>query len=331
MLVLILLGMLVVALHEIGHTAIGILLGMKLRAFMVGPFQWRIRDGKWEFRFEAKHILVESGATGIVPAVINFPRWAEVCVLLGGVLVNVLTGVGALYLAFTVEPESALQADGFLALFGAWSLAIAAVNLIPFRTGNYSDGAQICQLLVNSAWADLHRAFGIAGATLVTPLRPRDYDIDVITRASRGITQRPHGLVLRLFAYTHFLDKGDLARAGEALKEARSIYNESASNVPADLVAVFVFGSAYIWRNAEYTRAWWTQMEAKKPVRHDSEYWLAAGALHWVEGDLKSANEALEKAGSLAEQLPTAGAYEFQRHCCTLLQYRLQEVAAAHQ
>jgi hypothetical protein len=55
MLVLVLLA--ITTLHELGHAATGLALGMKLRAFLVGPFQWRIRDGKWEFRFNLMGIL----------------------------------------------------------------------------------------------------------------------------------------------------------------------------------------------------------------------------------------------------------------------------------
>jgi len=332
MLVCVLLSGLIITLHEFGHTAVGLALGMKLRAFIVGPFQWRIRDGKWEFQFQPAQILMGGGATGIVPAVVDFPRRASVSMLLGGILVNTLTGMAALWLASGSDPYSSVQAGGFLALFGAWSLIAAAVNLIPFRTqNNYSDGAQIYQLWANNVWADLHRAFGFAGASLVTPVRPRDYDMETIARASRGITHGPHGLILRLLAHSHFLDKGDLSRAGEKLEQAALIYNQSASNVPGELLTVFVVGTAYIWRNADSTRAWWAHLEAKKPVRFNADYWLAASALQWVEGNLTDANESWEKANSLAQKLPPAGAYEFQRYCCSILRHALNEIPVASQ
>jgi hypothetical protein len=323
-----LLGILIVTFHEFGHATVGLALGMKLRAFFVGPFQWCMRDGKWEFRFDPRRILVESGGAGLVPTVMNFPRWAYVCMLLGGVLVNATTGSAALWLALSGEPDSPVQVGGLLALFGALSLVSTTVNLIPFRlqNGNYSDGAEINRLLAENIWADLHRAFGIAGASLVTPLRPRDYDIETITRASRGITQGPHALILRLLAYSYFFDKGDLAGAGEALGQAALIYNESASNIPGELLTVFVFGTAYIWRDAASTRGWWTHMEAKEQVRFNVDYWLASSALRWVEGNTKDANESLDKANVLALQLPKAGAYDFQRRCCSLLRHALHEV-----
>lgn len=321
--------LLIIAAHECGHAAVGLVLGMKLRAFMVGPFQWSIHDGKWRFHFKPSQILAESGGTGIVPAVINFPRWAYVSMLFGGVFVNGVTGAIALWLASTRDHEARLQIDGVLALFGAWSLAVAVTNLVPFRAQNsYSDGAQICQWAANGAWADLHRAFGISGATLVTPLRPRDYDADVISRASQGITEGPYALNLRLLAYWHFLDQGKMSEAGKALANAIEIFNRSASNLPAEFLALFVFGTAYVWRDAEATRAWWKRFQDAKPTRFDTEYWLAASAQSWLDGNLDEANRALSKADLLSQQLPNAGAYEFDRHCCSLLRDALKQVPA---
>jgi hypothetical protein len=67
-------------------------------------------------------------------------------------------------------------------------------------------------------------------------------------------------------------------------------------------------------------------LEAKKPVRLNLDYWLAASALHWIEGDLKTASEAWEKANGLAQGLPKAGSYDFDRDCCQLLRHAIDEV-----
>jgi hypothetical protein len=80
------LGVVIVSLHESGHALVGLLLGMKLRAFLVGPFQWRIRDGKWGFHFEPRQIRVTMGATGIVPTTAGFPDWALLTTSAAGVL-----------------------------------------------------------------------------------------------------------------------------------------------------------------------------------------------------------------------------------------------------
>jgi hypothetical protein len=327
MVVLVLLG--ITTLHELGHAATGLALGMKLRAFLVGPFQWRIRDGKWEFQFNRKEILSAGGATGVVPATADFPRSSYLCMVAAGPFATLLTGTFALWIALAAKGDSPVQAGGHFALFGAWSLVGCAVNLLPLRTKhNYSDGAQIYQLLSDGPWGDYHRVAAVVGSTLVTPLRPRDYDSQAILRAAHSITQGIQGLALRLYAYGYFLDHGRIFEAGEALREAESIYRQSASDIPAELHTEFVFGSAYVRRDAAAAREWWTRMEAKKPTRFNEDYWRAESALHRIEGNLKEANEAWEKANALAQQLPKAGAYEFDRYCCSLLRKALDEASA---
>lgn len=319
----------IVTLHEFGHTATGLALGMKLRAFFVGPFQWRIREGKWSFQFNPAAILSGGGATGVVPTTADFPRWRTLCVVAAGPLATLITGSCALWVAFSAKGGSAAQSSALLSLLGAWSLVLCAVNLAPLRIqgGGYTDGAQIYQLLSDGPWGDFHCVGAVIGSSLVTPLRPRDFDIQAILRAAHSINQGTQGLILRLYSYVYFLDTGKISEAGEALLEAKSIYHQSASDIPAELHTDFVFGNAYVRRDAAAAREWWTRMETKKPNRFNADYWRAAGALHWIEGDLKAANEAWEKSNALAQQLPKAGAYEFERYCCSLLRTALDEAS----
>jgi len=323
-----LIGLLIVFLHESGHTLVGLLVGMKLRAFIVGPFQWRIREGKWEFSFQPRNILATSGVTGIVPTTAHFPRSLQLCMLVAGVLTNTATGVVAL--AFLLSAAAPMQTQGPVALFGVFSVVVAAMNLVPFRIADsYSDGAQIYQLFSKGPWGDFHRVIGLAGAGLVSAVRPRDYDISAIHRAAQNIAQGRQGLLLRLLAYSYFLDCADLEKAGDELAKAGTIYNESASDAPVEFVTAFVFGSAYIWRNADFARGWWAHVETKKPASLNSDYWLAHAALLWIETDLKTASESLEKARMLAQELPAFGAYDFQRYQCTLLNNVLNAATAA--
>jgi len=325
---ILLVALTITTLHELGHTATGLALGMKLRAFAAGPFEWFIREGKWNFQFRPSAILSAGGATGVVPLSPDFPRSRELLMVAAGPFVSLLTGMIALWIALTVKDNSPAQLGGLLALFGAWSLALAVGNLLPFTSGeNYSDGAQIYQRLSNGPWADYHRAMTVVLSSLVTPLRPKDYDIKAILRAADTFTQGKRALLLRLFAYSHFLDCGKLPEAAEALKEAESIYRQSASDIPAELHTAFVFGNAYLRRDAVAAREWWTRMEAKKPTHRNVDYWRAYSALRWLEGDMKEANEAWERSNALAQQLPKAGTYEFDRYCCSILRTALDDAS----
>ena len=212
-----------------------------------------------------------------------------------GPLANLITGVLALGVAFSTDTASTVQAGGLLLFFGVFSLAGFALNLVPFKTkASYSDGARIYQLLSGGAWGDFYRVIAMAGSSVVSALRPRDYDIQIIQRAAAGIKQGPEG-VLRLLASNCDLDRGQMNEAEAALKEASRIYEESASGVRAELLTVFVFGYACLLRDPQEARKWWERMEAKKPVRLNVDYWRAKSALCWIEGNLNEASEAWEK------------------------------------
>src|SRR5260370_12806670 len=115
-------------LHELGHAGIVMAIGMKLRAYVAGPFQWRIHDGKWEFQFNPMGILAAEGATGVVPATADFPRRNFLCMVAAGPFAHFLIGIIALRIAFAAASDSPLQARGLLSLFSAWSLAPGPIN-----------------------------------------------------------------------------------------------------------------------------------------------------------------------------------------------------------
>jgi hypothetical protein len=321
-------GFLQVLVHELGHTLTGVLLGMKLRMFLAGPFLFQKQEGKWEFKFELGGILGDTGGTGVVPTSPNHPLWHDVCVTLAGPLTNLVLGLAALGIAFAAEPESSLQLAGFTALFGAFNLVTFVTNLIPLRVGtHYSDGARIYQLISRGPWADFHRVVWSVGSSVVTPLRPRDWDLEAMTRASNGIRTGAHGLILRLWIHTYHMDWGRFEEARIALNDAEHVYHESASDIRVELYTIFVFGAAYATRDAVATREWWNRMQAKKPTRFNVDYWRAKSAWHWMEGSFGEAKECLEKSEKLATQLPHAGVYEFDRYCCNLLRGALDESA----
>jgi hypothetical protein len=193
--------LLTTTLHEIGHTAVGLAVGMKLRAFIVGPFQWRVRGGRWAFKFLPGKVLSGGGAAGLVPTRTGQSRWNEIGMIAGGPLASLVTGLTFGALALIAPGHSYEGAWRFFALTSTIALLDFVVNLIPLRPeGLYSDGARIYQLMKGGAWADLHRALSVVASTAVTPLRPRDYDMDAILRAQQSFTTGRHGMLLRLFA-----------------------------------------------------------------------------------------------------------------------------------
>jgi hypothetical protein len=321
LILLLLLEILMVAVHEFGHAAAAAALGMKLRAVIVGPLQCCLREGRWEFRFVLAGFLAIGGATAVAPTDPNRPLWRDICMVAAGPLVSLGAGFTALRITLAA-PGHPWQKDWLpLAVFATLCLLSGALNLIPFRTRtSYSDGARIVQLLSRGPWADLHRAFSTAAATMVTPLRPRDYDIDAIVRAASSISVGQQALHLRLLAASYYLDCGRTSDASHALAEAEVIYQESASDIPAELHTPFIFIKACLDRDPAGTRLWWERMQAKRPTRYNADYWIARSAFLWSEQRLDEAREAWETGNALVQQLPHTGAYESDRDHFALLQ-----------
>jgi hypothetical protein len=193
---------------------------------------------------------------------------------------------------------------------------------------HYSDGARIYQLLRGGPLADYYRVLYLVGSTSVTPLRPRDYDIETIKRAERSFTKGHQALVLRLFASSYYLDHGMIPEASDEVAEAESIYHDSAVDLPAELCMDLVYRTAFLRRDAASARQWWERMEAKKPAYLGVDYWLAQSALSWIEGRREEARAAWNKGNVLAQQLPAAGDYEFDRHRSALLHDCIENEAA---
>jgi hypothetical protein len=321
--------LLVTLIHEAGHAVAAWSVEMKIRAFLVGPFQFRKNDGKWTFSFDLAQTFSAGGATGAVHTNPHQPIWCDLFMIVAGPLINLATGTIAFCAVFILEPTSPLQTGGMLFLFGIYSFLACVTNLIPFRTGNqYSDGAKIYQLFSGGPFAELHGAFSIVSSSLESPMRPRDFDVDLIDRASKGAAQGIQIMLLRLFKYQYFLDCDRIPEAAHALTEAEAVYDQHASEVTAELHTSFIFGIAYVKRDAVRAREWWVRMEAKKPTRFNADYWAAHSALHWIEGRLDIANDSWHKGAAIAQRLPNAGAYDFDRYKYSLLRKELDSSAA---
>ncbi|HEV2462731.1 MAG TPA: M50 family metallopeptidase [Acidobacteriaceae bacterium] len=315
--------------HELGHALTGLALGMRLRAFIVGPFQWRIQDGAWEFRINPRGFFSTGGATALVPTDPHEPSWRRMVMIAGGPMGSLFAGMTAAVCALTSLGYPWEQTWPFTTGVATFSLLAAMLNLIPFQTGDsYSDGALLYQLMSDGMWADYHHAISVVGSSLVTPLRPRDYDIAAIDRCALSITRGTRAMLLHLHASSYYLDHGQVSQAAHAFAQAETICHESVPNLSVDLHAPFVFRKAYLQRDAAGARQWWERMEAKKPTRFKVDYWLAAAALHWIEGRLDEARSAWNKANAFSRQLPSAGAYEFDRYRCELLKKAIYELPA---
>jgi hypothetical protein len=328
--VILLIILITVVLHEAAHTAVGLALGMKLRAFVIGPFQWRIRDGRWTYRFVPAAFLSIGGSTGIISTNPNQSRWVEIAMIAAGPLINLLSALLAALLTLSAKGHSWERFWEPLAFFALVNTVTFAVNLVPFRPeALYSDGARIFQLLSGGPWAELHRVFSIVLSSTVTSLRPRTYEIQAINSAAANFTAGREALMLRLFATSHYLDQNQIPEARASFAEAVSILDDGQINLPSDLLATFVFNTVYLQRDAAAARRYWDLFESSSPTHFGVDYWLARSALHFIENNLLEARDAWNVGVALARKLPTAGACDFDRDRYRLMRELLDTKSTA--
>jgi hypothetical protein len=79
-------------------------------------------------------------------------------------------------------------------------------------------------------------------------------------------------------------------RSWRSAERSRIDLSTIASDIPAELLPVFVFGSAYVLRDTVVAREWWTRMESKKAARFNVDFWIASmlssgwpSGYRWIE------------------------------------------------
>ncbi|HWB32153.1 MAG TPA: M50 family metallopeptidase [Acidobacteriaceae bacterium] len=269
--------------HESGHALAGAAFGMKLLALTIGPFRWVRRSGQWRFQFNRR---IFGGRVTSAPTNLAQPRAQDAFMVFAGPLANLLTA--PLFLLAAIHlPGTHLQFLWFPTSFlASLSLVVPILNLVPFRTatGEYSDGARLLQMFTASPIVEYQRAMRALDATLVTPLRPRDLDPSVFQRAAALRPAELAGLHAHLCAARILEDQG---RPNEALSEidaAEAMLAHYSMRVPSRFLAALVWFSAIYRRSAASARHWWDRIDNRNRSHDSLDYWLAAAALAWIEG-----------------------------------------------
>ena len=314
---------LVMVIHEAGHTLAGMSLGMKLITFAVGPFQWWRGNGKSKFLFHPGRLLI--GQTLVVPTRIDDFRRRKLLQVAAGPAASI-AAAGVALLALLVSPGSSWAGEWpVIAVFANISALVGLLNLVPFAIGGgYSDGAKLYQLWPDGLWASYHRTLALAYSIQVTAFRPRDYDIDTIERAAGTIAKGRDELFMHLCAYGYYLDCGRYSEADAAIAKAESLSEQSGIDPAPEWYSVFVFAIAFLRRDAAAASGWWERLEASKSYRPE-EHWSSRCALLLSEDRLHDAEQAWKESMDWASQLPASGYAEAERNCVRLLREALDE------
>ena len=322
-------GLVTTALHELGHVLSAIVLDMRVRNVVLGPLSLSFEQGHWQFRFSLKQIFSAGGSVSAVPMTMDEFRWRQMLVSASGPVASL--GVAAFGFLITVNLPGSKWGANWLACsyVATYSLLEFVVNMMPMRPeGMYADGTKMYQLLSGGAAAKVEEALASVSSSLVAPVRPRDWDADLLATAARHSAGK-QAVLLRLHVISAHFDAGrsDLARA--ALEEAENSYLRFAAAIPEpDLQIVhesLTFYTAILRQSATCARAWWNRTTWQRTDGWTSEALRSHAALLWLEGRSGEAERAWADGNSIAESCPKTGTYDYVRDCFA----RLRESAAA--
>jgi hypothetical protein len=308
--------------HELGHLFAGWACGKILRSFQVGPFRWEVRNGAWRFAFNLRKFY--GGSVGMAAPDLKNMRSRKAFSLMGGPVASLV--MGSIFIVATLATPGRAWQDYwmFLSMVATFSLSGFVVNLIPVKPESlYSDGAQLYQVLTNGPWARVHFAFAMVTTSMVSAVRPRDFDVSLINKAAASVPTGERGLLLRLFACLHYVDANRIPEAIVSMRKAEDLYADSHFEKPQDICAEFVFVNAFYKHDLAAAEQWVRRIADLSKVDLDADYWRAQTALHWLKGDREEAREAWERGHALALELPAAGSYDFTRACFAKLRRAL--------
>jgi len=253
--------LLMVAVHEGGHSLAGYLAGFRLQHVSVGPLKlqrtpdgWKASRSQHGFFVGMSHSVPGPSLQDTTTATIRRRRAVR---LAGGAVANVITGGLALSLALALPLGSAAMEAG-VRFFGYLSLVMGVTNLIPFRMGSglITDGAQLIPLLRATPEAERDVALATVRAEAYGGTRPREWSGRWVEEM---LTPRDHGMIdgsTRMLAYRHALDAGRTEEAGEHLAEALDLLDRVPKAQHGGLMVEAAYFEAAHRDNAERARAW---------------------------------------------------------------------------
>lgn len=200
-----------VNLHELGHLLVGKLLGYKFLMFRAGVFSFQKENGK--IRFSIIKNVGYGGLCAMMPEEDSSLRDFAIYSL-GGIFMNLLTGIGFILISFQMKEYSVVRMAIFLT--GTTSILLAVVNALPFYSMNQpTDGMMFFSILRKSPMAERFYNSSLLTKKLSSGIRPRDLQLE----KDYEEIEDSHDMIKALYLYFQEMDQGNVESAEEYLQE----------------------------------------------------------------------------------------------------------------
>jgi hypothetical protein len=229
---LLLVSLLAIGVHELGHALLGSCQDFRFQWLTVGPFRWQREAKQICFRWNTS-LYAAGGLIMSVPIGDHHLRRRYLAFVAGGPLASLL------WASLAVSGYVLLPANEFgnlfgrsLVLTGAVSGVIACATLLPVSLGGFaSDGARLLTLWQGGPASQLELAVLAVTSRSVAGTRPRELPLATLQSALTlpdTLRSKPY---LYHYLYLAALDAGHLVQAEHYL----SSYRERLHQLPASL------------------------------------------------------------------------------------------------
>ena len=246
---LLLVSLLAIGVHELGHAVLGHWQGFAFQWLTVGPFRWQREGQQIRFRWNTSWYAA-GGLVVSVPRGDHHLRRRYLLFAAGGPLASVLLA-GVALSSYTLCSAHAFSQPISLSfvLTGAVSGAIALATLLPLHLGGVaSDGARLLTLWRGGSASQLELAVLTATSHSVAGTRPHQLPLTALQVA----LTLPDTLLFKPYLYHYLylaaLDSGHLGQAAHYL----TMYQERIHQLPALLQET-------VWLEAAFFAAALTQ------------------------------------------------------------------------
>lgn len=297
----------VIAAHELGHIAGGLIVGFRPLLFIVGPLRVERTAAGGFRRGLNRSFAMAGGLAASAPVGMHDLRRRMIVMVAGGPIASLMLGTQCLVLYEATSSIGGLVAASLL-ITGLVSLAIGVVTLVPMRTGGfYSDGARMLRLM--RAGEDTEREFALLMLTSLSlgGARPADWDAGLVERCAGIRDGGPFEVAGRQLAYVHALDSGDVAAARVHLDAAIDMVDQLPAGGRSSLLLAAATFHALYENDAARARALLARATGQSLLTALHERMLADAALLLADGDAAGAADVAREAQTLIEQSPDRG------------------------
>lgn len=287
--------------HECGHLTAGWCVGLRFKAVRIDPFRLRFDSGKWKFRVRPRLFW---GYAYMGFDRVRRIRSRLIISVIGGPVASLLCGICGIFIGevgLTRHYDSAWPT--FLEFFGAWSLFIGSVSLIPFKARGFAnDGMILRGLLFRREEAlPVIASYAFSAIRAETPFEP-PYFMRWFRLAAKPSTLQGNHYASNWLAYSEASHPETAAQFLERCLAESSLMDDEQRDY---LIAEAAFFTAWRRNDPRKALAW---LDKLRPSNRLHPLWISRVriALLSAEAKFDQAFAEMRRALALIREQPTS-------------------------